>query len=355
MNHRTWTYSRILAPFVMLLLGSGCTMIQAQSRVDPQTVASYGQLKIKNNGSDSCVSEKLKGDTRAGAIDLDCLRFPEEAKAATSGMDFAPAKIGSNGVLAYAAAQVDDKQRNRLAAILMKQSDDVCTQEMARLTANEAMTNAGLSIIANGLSTTSAIVSGVLSKSILAGGASFANATRGHIDAEVYRNALSSAIGKAISIERDDLRGKILLRYSDKTDVYSVDQMIMEVNRYHQGCSFYRGLQLVVEAVNKTEPSAAARGQGLTNAINALDQKIAYATDKASRASAGSDAQTGWNAEVKTLIAKHTALVAEQANGTAGSATANPTPPSPAPGPAEAVDPNAATDAKSKATKARRK
>lgn len=313
-------HAMVLIP---LVVSSGCTMIQAQSRVDPQTVASYSQLSIDN--AKSCTATKLNGDTRLGAIDLDCLQFPETVTREDSTLTFAPTKIGQRGVLAYAAAQADKDHRNRLAAILMKQSDDICTQEMARLTANEAMVNAGLSIVGNGLSTTAAIVTGNLAKSILAGGASFANATRGHIDAEVYRNALSTAVGKAISAKREGLANSIRTHRSDSIGTYSVDDMILDVNAYHQSCSFYLGLQLVVEAVDKAAPSIASRSQGLANAINTLELRTADIDRQLSALPADDARRAPLVEERKALVEKHQGLVTEEASLFETSGTATPT------------------------------
>jgi len=210
---------------------SACNTIQAQSRVDPQTVAIYPALEA---GTTTTCVKKIAGDRRLGAIDLDCLYFP-----------------GQTDKLAYQKAADSKGARNRLAAILIKQSDDVCTLELGRLTANQATVNAGLGIATTAFGTAGSIVTGQLAGNILAGLASGTNATRDHLNAEVYRNALSTAVTRAITDERSKQRGTLIQNFVKDKDVYTVDQMIMDVNRYHQVCSFFTGLQLVVKAVDR--------------------------------------------------------------------------------------------------------
>ncbi len=244
---------------------SGCETLQAQSRVDPQTVAVYTQL---SGNTGSCNAAKLESDNRTGAINLDCLRFPDTAL------------NKHDGGLAYAQAQKDPVARNRLGAILMKQSDDICTLELGRLTANEAIANTGLSIATSALSAAGSIVTGTLAQSILAGGAGLANASRDHINAEIYRNTLSTAVSRAIQNDRDRQRALIAARATATPAAYNVDEMIMDVNRYHQTCSFYRGLGLVVQAVERTRSTYSEERRMMENTINELDVRIGRIDDQ---------------------------------------------------------------------------
>ena len=267
----------LLASSVLL---SGCTltrMLEAQSRVDPQTIALYdvasGPTTCPTTYADYIWNKKTKkweltpagakfrvpGDFHEGALPIRCLK--DKANGENMYLAAIPATPAKN---AQATA------RNRLAAILMKHSDDVFTVELGRLVAREAMVNTFGSILTSGLSTVSSIVSPETLKSVLAGGASFTNATRTHVNAEVYRNVLSTAVAKAIQNKRDEQRTAIVQHFGDKADAYTVDQMIMEVNGYHQTCSFYRGLGLVIQAV--TRPSN-TESEKLLRAEAALAQR----------------------------------------------------------------------------------
>jgi hypothetical protein len=147
---------------------------------------------------------------------------------------------------------------------------------MGALVANEGTTNTALSTLDTIFSTTSTIVTGEQAKSILSGLAGAANATRAHINAEVYRNALATAIARAIENER----GKQLTAIRDKLssqDVggYTVDQMIRDVNAYHQVCSFYRGISLVNDAVDATKAAPDTPAGTTQTASDTIDRQIA--------------------------------------------------------------------------------
>jgi hypothetical protein len=204
-----------------------CGTFQAQSRTDPIRVASYTSAVGK------CVEPQFPGDRHVGTINLDCFTFSGDT-------DYA-----------YKLAAKNAGYRNRLASFLMNESNTVCTREMGNLTANEAMVNAGLAMATTAFSTVGSLVTGQVASNVLSGLASGTNATRGHINAEVYRSVLSTAVSKAIQNERDDQRAAILTHFSDGIAAYPVDLMLMDVNNYHQTCSFYRGLGLVIDAVSR--------------------------------------------------------------------------------------------------------
>lgn len=237
------------------VLMGGCTTLQNQSRVDPRTVANYPRDDLR--GTASCPNE-LPGDTYGGAVNLDCFRFPEE---------------DPQGATAYAMATRDRGARARLASILIKHADDVCTQELGRLTANEAISNTALATVASTLSGIATIVTGERAKEIFAAGSGLATATRSHVNAHVYRNVLSTAVSRAIHIERDKKRGEILAALKAPTD-YNIDQMVLDVNAYHQTCSFYRGLTLVLEAVDRARFEEGDRAGGLRGGIEYLENQI---------------------------------------------------------------------------------
>lgn len=292
-----------LAAGAAALLG-GCTTLQNQSRVDPRTVANYPR-DDRIEGSTNCPTE-IGGDTHGGAINLDCFRFPDH---------------GPNGNTAYELAVDRLVERNRLAAILIKHSDDVCTQELGRLTANEAITNTALATVASTLSGIATIVTGAHAKEIFAAGSGLATASRSHVNAHVFRNVLSTAISRAIHIERDKQRGAIQAQLAKDPTVYNVDQMVVEVNAYHQTCSFYRGLTLVLEAVDRTKFEESDRAGSLRRAIEMYDREIATLEARAGKAKG--KAKDDLEALVAQADAKRQELVDElaglKANDPAGS------------------------------------
>lgn len=224
-------------------------------------------------------SRKLDGsqppDARPGAIDLGCFVFPESRTEQNLPSD----------ATAYALASRDVDLRNRLTAILLKQADDVCTSEKALLLKRQAEANGWLSIATTGLSTVSTIVTGELAKSILSGGAALTSGSRDHINTHVYRNQIIQTVTKAIDTERVRLLQIIVPHLEFAIEKYSVDDMIREVNNYHQACSFSLGLQLVMDSVEKrAEFDKISKVQDIDGQLSALmrDQTIlAKATQQA--------------------------------------------------------------------------
>jgi hypothetical protein len=171
---------------------------------------------------------------------------------------------------------------------LIKHSDDICVKEMGDISARESISNTALGITTSLLSGLGTVVTGERTKAWLAGGAGLSNATRDHINAEVFRNVLASALAKAIENDRTVRRTAIVSQFTVAPELHSVDQMIADVNRYHQSCSFYNGLVLVVDAVNRASPSIAAEHRDKSAAIAQLKVDIAELDQTISRADAAS-------------------------------------------------------------------
>jgi len=254
---------------VIPLTLQGCGRIGAMSRVDPLTVAVYpggkNPAELPKPGTAStaattrCDLVRGAGGYFAGAIDLDCFQFPEDRNVPK---DAVLAGTANNGVpqnepncpapagfTAYARAVGCVRERNRLTALLLKASDDICVREMGSLTADQATVNATLNILSTAVTATANIVTGEQAKSILTGAGTLATASRSHINADVYRNTVSYAVSRAIILERKRLRDQIEARYGQLTTTFTVDDAIRAANEYHGVCSFYRGLELVLASV----------------------------------------------------------------------------------------------------------
>ncbi|WP_312218338.1 hypothetical protein [Sphingobium yanoikuyae] len=241
----------VLLPLSSLL--SGC-ISAGSARVEPVTMAVYpdgqrcGQVR---KPQDVRLNDRQPDDFRPGAIDLSCFRFPEDEN--VDAEQPAANKKQNARLTAYARAAGNSADRNRLAAILLKQADDVCTSEKALLLKRQAEVNGWLSIATTGLSTVSTIVTGELAKSILSGGAAITSGSRDHVNTHVYRNQIIQTITKAIDTERSRIFDVMKPNLALDSGKYNVDAMIRDVNAYHQACSFGTGLQIVMDAVEKRE------------------------------------------------------------------------------------------------------
>jgi len=291
---------------------SGCTDLLKSSRINPQTIAIYPGGENPEKPQKACAFTQGISDSNNGAINIDCFRFPEDFKAEPPTKDFKaepPTKdfkpepltkdrlpaydlaagrvmsIGKNGELdteprrlATTPAEWEGVRfyRNRLAAILVKQADDICTVEKGRLVRSETGVNFLLSFLTTSLSSAAAIVTGERAKSILAGLATGSSATQTNFNSTFYKNQLTQAISKSMDTERARLLALLNGKQGEKAQTFTVDDMIREVNRYHQACSFEHGLQLLLDkAVDASGAEAALQTRTNRAAIVELDAQIA--------------------------------------------------------------------------------
>ena len=259
------------------------------------------------------------GSYSRGAIDLDCFVFPEDQ--VQPGITPTP----TAGWLAYRRAAAGRTERNRLTALLLKQSDDICVEDMGRLTANEATVNTSLSVLATGATTAANIVTGDLAQQILTGVGTLAGATRSHLNSYVYRNTFAYAISRAITIERHRLRGLLEARYGLTPDQFTVDEAIRAANEYHGACSFYKGLELILASVEGDQRSRDA--QARLAQIEAIDQEIAR--QNAQLLSITGDARKPYDERINSLHAQRQALVLAGAQSPPPPRPVNPPAPQP--------------------------
>jgi hypothetical protein len=271
----------LLAAGLGLALG-GCSIMHAQSRIDPRTVASYeprGATPAAGAAANTdCYTARYDGDANAGVVDLTCARFPGDDDGptayalATGATLYDPAHMPLQGEPLETARR---QFRNRLGAMLMKHSDDVCTASIGRAANNEAVSNAVLNTLTTTLASVASIVTGQEAQRILGAGAAISSGTRDHLNAAIFRNVLVSAVSRAIRDERTGISRSIDEGMTKPITDYNADTMIRDINRYHQSCSFIRGLELVVRAVDRTATSDRTEQiQRYNDAITALDGEI---------------------------------------------------------------------------------
>ena len=382
---RQWLFCMLLTGCIGL---GGCNTISDKlgelDRVDPHTMAAYSgdqpekdaerlQARAASPSAGCAPMQRPDNDHNSEAINLDCYRFPEDTEEQLAGSGSRPRPVNRLGTasetttttvttknsttstttttrapdaqarLPLAAGQAADTQdvaptayalavadtsktyfRNRLASTLIKQSDDVCNLELGRMVARSQTIDTSLSVAASGLSGASAIVAGPLAKSILAGLGAFSNTARESVDAGVYHNQVIQAVTQAIENERSNLRQKINAKYILSQTEWNMDDAIRDINEYHEQCSFYRGLELVVTAVSKTAPSASTPSQDamtlLTSQNALLSLQVEYWRTKALLASEKPGSQHDLLS--KNLAVLEAAMIAKQ--------TATPQPPAPA-------------------------
>lgn len=78
-------------------------------------------------------------------------------------------------------------------------------------------------------------------------------------------------------IERQKQLATIVGEYGKSTAQWTIDDAIREINAYHQVCSFYRGMELVLEAVNKSKTGASANATAaVTPSTSLADVRLEY-------------------------------------------------------------------------------
>lgn len=277
---------RVALPITLTVVCGACTTLQNQSRVDPRTVAVYSDEV-------DCAAARIKGDTFAGALNPKCLK-------------------DSDKITFYEAALINKLARNRLAERLIKRSNEVCIVEMGRLTGNEAMVNTILSTATTGLTAAGSVVVGDWNR-VLSAAATFTNGTRDHIRAEVYRNFVTYQLIKAIGIERAKRLEAIKKHDGETPNQYNVDEMIREIDEYHQICSFYIGLTLVDAAVSKSAVPASTRVDDLSAAINELESRVSTLNAQLANPNLAEGFKNGITTQRDALLTQQTELFKQRA------------------------------------------
>lgn len=145
--------------------------------------------------------------------------------------------------------------RDELLQELIRISDNVCSLHEATIMSNANTWNVSTGTISGVFSALGTVVGGEATKAGLAAAATITNSTRELVNAEVYSNAFSFTIVRAIELSRTDYRGKMAAQKKDTMDAYSVQEGLIDVQEYHRRCSFYYGLLEVTKALDYRKPS----------------------------------------------------------------------------------------------------
>jgi hypothetical protein len=178
-------------------------------------------------------------------IDLDKFRFLE-----------------TDAETAYVAA-VEDKSkdgsmRDRLRAALVAHSERVCAEVQAQIVGTNDLLNFSLGELTTVLAGAGALVTGSTAAKLLSGSAAVTNATRSNVNEVFYQNALKTAIIRRMN----ELRAAQLkvLYAPEKAGLpvtkYSTEEMILDLERYHNLCSFYAGMTGLTDEDSTITPKA---------------------------------------------------------------------------------------------------
>lgn len=168
-------------------------------------------------------------------------------------------KINTEGTAfkrAFQEAQDDKNKRNELLNRFILLSDEVCEEHKGNILGNSANFNISLGGATTLFSSLATIVGAETTKTAFSAAATVTNAGRSLINEEVYYNSFAIAIIKAIDREREIERLNLKNEMDKNTSQYTIVQGILDVNVYHNSCSFQNGLKIVSESVDRRKPSA---------------------------------------------------------------------------------------------------
>ena len=175
--------------------------------------------------------------TEEVAIDLDSFKFPDESQ------------------IAFTAAKSDRKSRNELQSAILRRSERACEDHKASIYTNSAMFNVSTGFLTSVFAGAGSIVTGQTAANILSGAAALSNSTRSLVNEEIYQQMISSAIIAEINQNRKDFLNTIKTSRSGDIEVYTVEDAILDAERYNNLCSFYQGISSLVKKAGNNSKS----------------------------------------------------------------------------------------------------
>lgn len=149
------------------------------------------------------------------------------------------------------SAKKDD--RNEIIAIGITLSDKACANHKAQIISDAANWNLSTGSIAMIFAGAAAVIDSATTASHLAAGAATLTGVQSLANNEVYANALSTTILRAIDVSRSKARAKLL--NGMENDNYSISLALIDLQEYHDACSLMSGLVEVTKALENRKPS----------------------------------------------------------------------------------------------------
>lgn len=161
--------------------------------------------------------------------------------------------------------------RNRFQDYLMWRSEQKCEAHKAGIIGVQSSVNFVLSTVTTGVAAVAAIVTAPAT-SIMAAIAAITSGTRAHFNDDIFEKFIAPAVVKKIVEDRTqkilDIQNKRSTKSADgKTSEprpmkeYTLEEGIVDVERYHQLCSFESGLASLVDPKQKFADTAAGLKQ----------------------------------------------------------------------------------------------
>jgi hypothetical protein len=154
------------------------------------------------------------------------------------------------------SAETDPASRNRLKNILIRRSDAICSHNKAQIVATKDTASFGLGaagLVAGGVG---GVVSGVAAN-VMSSVAGLMSGLSAQASKDFYQSALEYAILQQIDTVRASQLTEISNNDAKPIGTYSTDQMLVDVGRYHEDCSFANGLNALMQNAAQNKPTSA--------------------------------------------------------------------------------------------------
>lgn len=138
-------------------------------------------------------------------------------------------------------------QRNSMAWSLMIASDQACQYYVQGMYSNEATANVTAGTSAALFSGAAAVTTPLSASQILAALGGFSSAERSLFNEVVYKDKLITAISQKIGEGRKSAKGVFTDSQTKSVDEYPLNAAMFDVLQYHHTCSFFYGLEKVLE------------------------------------------------------------------------------------------------------------
>lgn len=152
------------------------------------------------------------------------------------------------------------EQRKAFIAQAILSSDNKCTQHQATIISNGNAWNVSMGSLSMLLTGTAAVISHAQTAAELAAGATAVTGIQSIANEEIYANAMSTAIVRAMDVSRTKSRAvinqKILEEDDDDEKFYSLENALVDIQRYHSQCSFMAGLVEITKALEQRKLSS---------------------------------------------------------------------------------------------------
>lgn len=272
-NHIRYGASRLFVA-ASLLLSTGCAQLRDPYMVDALINGTKAPNAVTENRNRTTPDHKDVDETDYKDVDNTDQFVPQPINLATYEITLYEQKGGRDDPIRKPVIELANwstEGRNSTMDFLIMRSDIICEKHTAAIISGTAATNFVLAEITTVLSGLGAIFTPTSTVRALSGAASISNATRAQYNEAVLQNMLNTTVVAAIRETRKGLLDGLEARRLTKIESYSGYQMIDEVVRYHQACSFYSGLVALKDAAQKIRPSSAEVNESIENVEARLD------------------------------------------------------------------------------------